>query len=62
MMMMDRSYLRTLSHRELIELAGTNSELAIVLAERLKEAGEVLVLAERIFEARNNTPVYGDNA
>ena len=61
-MMNDRSYLRTLSHRELIELASIDSELALVLAERLEEAGEALVLAERLFEARNNTPVYGDDA
>lgn len=39
MMMNDRSYLRTLNDRELVELAlaGNNTELAIVLAERLEE-------------------------
>ena len=44
----DRSYLRTLSDRELIEWAGIDSELAFVLAERLEEA-------------RTNTPTYGDD-
>jgi hypothetical protein len=37
-MMNDRSYLRTLTDRELMELATADSELAIVLAERLEEA------------------------
>ena len=48
-MMNDRSYLRTLTDRELMELATADTELAIVLAERLEEA-------------RSNSPVYGDNA
>jgi hypothetical protein len=48
-MMNDRSYLRTLTDRELMELAWNDSELAIALAERLEEA-------------RSNTPVYGDDA
>ena len=48
-MTMDRSYLRTLPDRELMELATADSELALVLAERLEEA-------------RSNTPVYGDDA
>ena len=48
-MMNDRSYLRTLTDRELMELATADSELALVLAERLEEA-------------RNNSPVYGDDA
>ena len=46
-MMNDRSYLRTLPDRELVELASIDSELALVLAERLEEA-------------RSNSPVYGD--
>jgi hypothetical protein len=37
-MMNDRSYLRTLTDRELMELATADTELAIVLAERLEEA------------------------
>jgi len=37
-MMNDRSYLRSLPERELMDLATTDSELAIVLAERLEEA------------------------
>jgi hypothetical protein len=49
MMMNDRSYLRTLTDRELMELATADTELAIVLAERLEEA-------------RSNTPEYGDDA
>ena len=47
-MMNDRSYLRTLTDRELMELATADTELAIVLAERLEEA-------------RTNTPTYGDD-
>lgn len=45
----DRSYLRTLTDRELMDLAASDTELAIVLAERLEEA-------------RSNTPAYGDDA
>lgn len=33
----DRNYLRTLTNYELIELAPTDSELAVVLGERLEE-------------------------
>ena len=48
-MMNDRSYLRTLTDRELMELATADTELAIVLAERLEEV-------------LSNFSIYGDNA
>lgn len=59
-MMNDRSYLRTLPDRELMERATADSELAIVLAERLEEAEGAIMLAERIFEARSNAQ-HGDD-
>lgn len=45
----DRSYLRTLTNYELIELAPADSELAVVLGERLEEI-------------RNHYAIEGDDA
>jgi hypothetical protein len=51
LLMNDRSYLRTLTNYELIELAGKgrDNELALVLAERLEEI-------------RNHYAIEGDDA